>query len=135
MAVHPTMRTRCALIATAAVLLAGGCGTGVVERLLPAAAPSGWAANLKAEAEEGSDSVSLLPTGRDAPTNTPSPPRPVRIYRIGPASYWVTNSPFPPERGPGTDGERPLAPRAERAPQDQDPDPGLAKLEETPHGG
>jgi len=134
MVVHPSTRTMCALIIAATALLAGACGTGVVERLLSAAAPSGWAANLKAEAEEGSDSVSLLPAGRGASTDTSSPPRPVRIYRIGPASYLVTNLPFPPERSPGANGERPLEPRAEQAPQDQDPDPGLAKLEEAPHG-
>ena len=117
MVVHASTRTVQALTAAAAILVAGGCGTGVVERLFPAAAQSGSATDLTVKAEEGPGSSSLLPAGGGASTDTSSPPRPVGIYLIGPRRYLATNLPIPPDHRPGDNGQRPSQPRAEPAPQ------------------
>ena len=135
MVVQASTRTVRALTAAAAILVASGCGTGVVERLLPAAAPSGSATDLTVKAEEGSGNSSLLPAGGGASTDTSSPPRPVGIYLIGPRRYLATNLPIPPDHRPSDNRKRPSQPRAQRAPQGQDPAPESAKLEEAPHGG
>ncbi len=98
MAVHPATRTRCALIATAAVLLVGGCGTGVVERLLPAVARTAPGEDAQAEGGEGVNRVLFAPAGRGNATEIDASRRPVRVYLVGPSSYLATNQPNPPSR-------------------------------------
>jgi len=98
MAVHPAIRTRCALIATAAILLVGGCGTGVVERLLPAAARTAPGEDSQAGEDEGLNHVLVAPASRGNSTETDASPRPVRVYLVGPSSYLATNQPNPPGR-------------------------------------
>ena len=98
MAVHPSTRTRCARIATAAVLFAGGCGTGVVERLLPAAARTTPGEDAQAEGGEGVNHVLVAPASRGSSTEFDASPRPVRVYLVGPSSYLATNQPNPPGR-------------------------------------
>lgn len=98
MAVHPAIRMRCALIATAAVLLVGGCGTGVVERLLPAAGRTAPGEDAQAEGGEGINRVLVAPASRGNSAEIDASPRPVRVYLVGPSSYLATNQPNPPGR-------------------------------------
>jgi len=98
MAVHPAIRKRCALIATAAVLLVGGCGTGVVERPLPAAARTAPGEDAQAEEGEGLNRVLVAPASRGNSSEFDASPRPVRVYLVGPSSYLATNQPNPPGR-------------------------------------
>ena len=100
MAVYPEIRARCALIATAVVLLAGGCGSGVAERLLPAVAQPAPGADATAGVRqgEGLDSAPLPSAGRGISTEIEASPRPVRVYRIGPSLYLATNQPDPSDR-------------------------------------
>ena len=91
MAAHPAIRMRCALITTAAILLAGGCGTGVVERLLLAAARTAPGEDSQAEEGEGLNRVLVAPPSRRNSKEFDASPRPVRVYLVGPSSYLATN--------------------------------------------
>jgi len=135
MAVQPSTRMTCALIAAAATSVAAGCGADVAGQLLPAARPSGSGVDVEAGAGEGVGSVVLPPAARADSTELETSPRAARLYRLRLATYLVGNLPTPPDHKPSANGERPLEPQAERAPQDQDLDPRSANLEEAPHGG
>ncbi len=99
-------RTSALLAIVVLVPAAAGCGTDVVSRLLPPE-PSAGGTGSDNEPDAGSDTgLDTWPAradgadGRDgaAIATDPTPPRRrVRVYRIGPSTYLITNEPWPPQ--------------------------------------
>ena len=98
MAVHSMSRKGSALCAAMAASMAGGCGSGFPDPFQRAAVAdtsgeghAGW--------DEGLANVSLPPVGPGGLLEVAESLPPVRIYRLGPASYLATN--VPPESWQG----------------------------------
>ncbi len=127
MKAQASIRRTAALLAIAVLgSAAAGCGTDVISRLLPPG-PSASGTGSMADPQTGSDGgpdvgpdggLDTWPARADgtssdggdgtdgAATATNSAPRRrrVRVYRIGPSTYLITNEPWPPQaadRDPG----------------------------------
>ncbi len=118
MTVRPSIRRTVALLAIAALVpAAAGCGTDVVSRLLPPEPSAGgtgsdsgpdvgpnggrgtWPAGADGTLSDPGDGADTS-DGVDGSTNATHPAprrRRVRVYRIGPSTYLITNEPWPPQ--------------------------------------
>jgi len=134
MVVHPSTRTMCALHAVA-ILVAAGCGSGMAGGALPVACSSHSGVDVNAGAEQRVRGVALPRVGRANSTEIEASRWPVRVYRLRPAAHPPGDTLTLLDHRPSANGELPFELRPQRVQQDQDVDPGLANLEEAPHGG
>ena len=111
MIIHPSKRTMCVLIAAATISVAGGCGTGVLELMAPAGVRAASSVGSTTAQGERPNGVLVPADGRDSLAEVHASPRPVRVYRVGPAAYLATNLPEPPR---GNDTARQLGNEATR---------------------